>query len=379
MNLQFTEEQILIRDMVREFVNTEVRPIAAEIDKAHRFPVESIAPMGAAGLFGFNIGEAYGGTEADIISYVLATEEMSKVSAAHAMIMGSQCSLTGPVIEKYADEETRQRLLSGVVSGEKIGCFCLSEPGAGCDAAAQQTVAVRCGNEYVINGSKLWITAAPQGAFYIVFAMTDKSRGVKGITAFLVERDNPGISIGIPEEKMGMNGSDTCSVSFSDCVVSESARLGAEGQGFHIAMETLDGGRLSCAAIALGIAQSALDATIAYTKERIQFGKPIAANQGVQWMLVDMATRVDCARMLVLRAAAAKMACEPYTLESAQAKLYASETASYVAQKAVQLHGGMGYTKSYPVERLMREAKLTEIFEGTSEIQRMVIAKHILA
>lgn len=379
MNLQLTEEQVLIRDMVKEFVENEVKPIAGEIDKEHRFPAESISPMAEIGLFGFNIDEEFGGTGADIMSYVLATEEMAKVSAAHAMIMGSQCSLTGPIIQKYANDEIKQHLLPGVVSGEKIGCFCLSEPAAGCDAAAQQTVAVRRGNDYVINGSKLWITAAPQGAFYIVFAMTDKSRGVKGITAFLVERDNPGISIGIPEEKMGMNGSETCSVSFSDCVVSESARLGAEGQGFHIAMETLDGGRLSCSAIALGIAQSALDATIAYTKERIQFGKPIAANQGVQWMLVDMATRVDCARMLVWRAAAAKMAGEAYTRESAQAKLYASEAATYVTQKAVQLHGGMGYTKSYPVERLMREAKLTEIFEGTSEIQRMVIAKHILA
>ncbi|GKX56722.1 butyryl-CoA dehydrogenase [Leminorella grimontii] len=379
MNFELTEEQTLIRDMVREFVENDVKPIAGEIDKEHRFPSESIAPMGELGLFGFNIDEAYGGSEADVLSYALATEEMAKVSAAHAMIMGSQCSLTGPIIQKYANEETKARLLPGVVSGEKIGCFCLSEPGAGCDAAGQQTTAVRQGDSYVINGSKLWITAAPQGAFYIVFAMTDKSKGVKGISAFLVERDNPGISIGLPEEKMGMNGSDTCSVSFSDCVVAESARLGAEGQGFSIAMETLDGGRLSCSAIALGIAQSALDATITYTKERIQFGKPIAANQGVQWMLVEMANQVDCARMLVYRAAAAKMAGGDYTREAAQAKLYASEAATYVTQKAVQLHGGMGYTKSYPVERLMREAKLTEIFEGTSEVQRMVIAKHILA
>ncbi|MBG3130553.1 acyl-CoA dehydrogenase family protein [Proteus mirabilis] len=379
MDFQLTEEQVLIRDMVREFVENDIKPIAGAIDKEHRFPSESVAPMAELGLFGFNIDEAYGGTEADAISYVLATEEMAKVSASHAMIMGSQCSLTGPIIQKYADEETKARILPGVVSGEKLGCFCLSEPSAGCDAAAQETTAVRQGDNYVINGSKLWITAAPQGAFFIVFAMTDKSKGVKGITAFLVERDNPGISIGLPEDKMGMNGSETCSVSFSDCVVSARAMLGEEGKGFNIAMETLDGGRLSCSALALGIAQSALDATITYTKERIQFGKPIAANQGIQWVLVDMATRVDCARMLVYRAAATKMAGLPYTRESAQAKLYAAETATYVTQKAVQLHGGMGYTKSYPVERLMREAKLTEIFEGTSEVQRMVIAKHILA
>ena len=379
MDFQLTEEQVLIRDTVREFVENDIKPIAGAIDKEHRFPSESIAPMAELGLFGFNIDETYGGTEADAISYVLATEEMAKVSASHAMIMGSQCSLTGPIIQKYADEETKARILPGVVSGEKLGCFCLSEPSAGCDAAAQETTAVRQGDNYVINGSKLWITAAPQGAFFIVFAMTNKSKGVKGITAFLVERDNPGISIGLPEDKMGMNGSETCSVSFSDCVVPASAMLGKEGKGFNIAMETLDGGRLSCSALALGIAQSALDATIAYTKERIQFGKPIAANQGIQWVLVDMATRVDCARMLVYRAAAAKMAGLPYTRESAQAKLYAAEAATYVTQKAVQLHGGMGYTKSYPVERLMREAKLTEIFEGTIEVQRMVIAKHILA
>ncbi|HFS6713833.1 TPA: acyl-CoA dehydrogenase family protein [Proteus mirabilis] len=379
MDFQLTEEQVLIRDTVREFVENDIKPIAGAIDKEHRFPSESIAPMAELGLFGFNIDETYGGTEADAISYVLATEEMAKVSASHAMIMGSQCSLTGPIIQKYADEETKARILPGVVSGEKLGCFCLSEPSAGCDAAAQETTAVRQGDNYVINGSKLWITAAPQGAFFIVFAMTNKSKGVKGITAFLVERDNPGISIGLPEDKMGMNGSETCSVSFSDCVVPASAMLGKEGKGFNIAMETLDGGRLSCSALALGIAQSALDATIAYTKERIQFGKPIAANQGIQWVLVDMATRVDCARMLVYRAAAAKMVGLPYTRESAQAKLYAAEAATYVTQKAVQLHGGMGYTKSYPVERLMREAKLTEIFEGTNEVQRMVIAKHILA
>lgn len=379
MNFKLTEEQTLIRDMVGEFVENAIKPIAAEIDKNHRFPEESIVPMAELGLFGFNLDEIYGGSEADALSYVLATEAMAKVSAAHAMIMGSQCSLTGPIVQKYADEETRKRLIPRIISGESLGCFCLSESAAGCDAAGQQTTAVRRNDTYVINGTKLWITAAPQGAFFTVFAMTDKSKGVNGISAFLVERDNPGIGIGLPEEKMGMNGSHTCAVSFSDCAVPASCLLGQEGKGFNIAMETLDGGRLSCAAIALGIAQSALDATLAYTKERIQFGKPIAANQGVQWMLVDMATRVDCARMLVYRAAAAKMSGDAYTREAAQAKLYASETAMFVTEKAVHLHGGMGYTKSYPVERLMREAKLTEIFEGTSEVQRMVIAKHILA
>lgn len=238
MNFELNEEQTLIRNMVREFVDSDIKPIAAIIDKQHRFPQESIAPMAELGLFGFNINEAFGGSDADAVSYILATEEMAKVSAAHAMIMGSQCSLTGPIIQKYADAQTQQRLLPKVVTGESLGCFCLSEPSAGCDAAAQQTTAMHQGDSYIINGSKLWITAAPQhrstaapqGAFFIVFAMTDKSQGVKGITAFLVERDNPGISIGLPEEKMGMNGSDTCAVSFSDCVVPARCRLGAEGK-----------------------------------------------------------------------------------------------------------------------------------------------------
>ncbi len=379
MGFDLTEEQLLIKNMVNEFVESEVKPIAGEIDKEHRFPSESIAPMAELGLFGFNLPEEFGGNGCDAMSYVLATEEMAKWSAAHAMIIGSQCSLVGPIIAKYGTQAQQERILPGMISGEKMGCFCLSESGAGCDASGQQTTAVRQGDNYVINGSKLWITAAPQGEVFVVFAATDKSKGIKGISAFLVERDNPGIKIGLPEDKMGMNGSQTCAVDFADCVIPAENLLGQEGKGFNIAMETLDGGRLSCSAIALGLAQSALDATIAYTKARIQFGKPICANQGVQWMLVDMANRVDCARLLVYRAAHAKESGQPYSLESAQAKLYAAEAAMFVTEKAVQLHGGMGYTKSYPVERFMREAKLTEIFEGTSEVQRMVIAKHILA
>lgn len=378
MDFSLTEEQSLIKGMVKEFVEQHVAPIAAEIDRDHRFPSESIKPMADLGLFGFCLPEKYGASNADAISYVLATEEIAKVSAAHAMIIGSQCSLTIPILLKYANDEIKDRVIPGMISGDKLGCFCLSEPGAGCDAASQQTTAVRKGDTYVINGSKLWITAAPAGSVFIVLAMTDKSQGVKGITAFLVEKGTPGITIGQPEEKMGMNGSETCAVDFCDCVIPASNLLGKEGQGFRIAMEALDSGRMSCAAISLGLAQSALDATVKYTKERIQFGKPIAANQGVQWMIADMATRVDCARMLVYRAAALKDAGEKFSKESAMAKLYCAETAMFVTHHAVQLHGGMGYTKSYPVERLFREAKLTEIFEGTSEIQRIVIAKHVL-
>jgi butyryl-CoA dehydrogenase len=381
MDFSFTEEQLLIRDMVKEFVAKHVQPIAAEIDKNHRFPEESIQPMAELGMFGFTLPEVYGGNESDSLSYVLAAEEMAKVSAAHVMIMGSQCTLTTPILIKYGSDDARQRLVPEMIAGRALGCFCLSEAEAGCDASAQRTVAVRDGDNYVINGSKLWITAAPQGKVFIVFAMTDASKGVKGITAFLVERGAPGtegLSFGLPEEKMGMGGSHTTEVVLKDVVVPVSNRLGEEGEGFKIAMATLDGGRVGVAAMALGLAQSALDHAIAYTKQRIQFGKPIAANQGVQWMLVDMATRVDCARLLTYRAAVAKDSKKPYTREAAMAKLYSTETAMWVTEKAVQLHGGLGYTRAYPVERFMREAKVTEIFEGTSEIQRIVLANQLL-
>jgi butyryl-CoA dehydrogenase len=381
MDFQLTEEQLLIRDMVRDFVEQHVRPIASEIDKNHRFPEESIAPMAALGLFGFTLPEQYGGSGTDSVSYVVACEEIAKVSAAHAMIIGSQCSLSAPILVKYAPKQIQERIVPKMITGEYLGCFCLSEPSAGCDAAAQKTMAVRKGDTYVLNGSKMWITNAPQGSIYIVFAMTDMSKGVKGISAFLVERGAPGtegMSFGLPEDKMGMGASHTTEVVFKDVIVPACNRLGEEGHGFKIAMETLDGGRISVAAMALGLAQSALDSTIAYTKERVQFGKPICANQGVQWMIADMATRVDCARLLTYRAAVAKDTGKPCTRESAMAKLYASETAMYVTEKAVQLHGGLGYTKAYSVERLMREAKVTEIFEGTSEIQRIVIANQLL-
>lgn len=378
MIYQFTEEQLLIRDMVREFASQHIQPIAAEIDKDHRFPEESIAPMAELGLFGFTLPEEYGGS-GDAVSYVLATEEIAKVSASHTMIIGSQCSLTTPILVKYASDEIKERIIPKMISGEKLGSFCLTETGAGCDASAQQATAVRDGYSYVINGSKMWITNAPQAEVFMVFAMTDKSKGVKGISCFLVERGTPGLSTGEPEDKMGMNASHTTEVVFKDVVVPACNLMGAEGIGFKIAMETLDGGRVSCSAMSVGLAQGALDAALAYTQERIQFGKPIAANQGIQWMLADMGTRVEAARLLSLRAASLKDQKLPYTHAAAMAKLFAAETAMYVTTKAVQLHGGMGYTKSYPVERFMREAKITEIFEGTSEIQRLVIAKHLLS
>ena len=379
MDFQFTEEQLLIKEMARDFVEQHIRPIAAEIDETHRFPSESVLPMGEHGLFSFTLPEEYGGTGADSISYVLATTEVAKASAAHAMIMGSQCSLTAPILVKYAkDKSIPERLVPDMIAGRKLGCFCLTEPGAGCDASAQATTAVRKGDSYVINGSKIFITNAPQSDVFIVFAMTDKSRGVKGISAFLVEKGTPGLGTGAPEQKMGMNASHTCEVFLNDCVVPAGNLLGEEGMGFKIAMQTLDSGRIGVASIALGLAEASLESSIRYTKERIQFGKPISANQGIQWMLADMATRLEAARMLTLRAAAKKDSKEPFTLESSMAKLYATEAAMYITEKAVQMHGGMGYTKTYAVERFMREAKVTEIFEGTNEIQRIVIARQIL-
>ncbi|MTJ83206.1 MAG: acyl-CoA dehydrogenase [Telmatospirillum sp.] len=381
MDFQLSEEQTLIRNMVHEFVEQHVRPMADEIDRNHRFPEESIAPMAELGLFGFNLPEQYGGSGIDSVAYAVASEEMAKVSASHAMIMGSQCTLTTPILVKYASDEIKERIIPKMIAGEALGCFCLTEPGAGCDAASQRTSAVRQGDSYVLNGSKMWITNAPQSKIFIVFAMTDFNKGVKGISAFLVERGAPGaegLSTGHPEEKMGMGASHTTEVVLKNVVVPAANRLGAEGQGFKIAMETLDGGRGGGAAMATGLAQAALDSTVAYTKERVQFGRPIAANQGVQWMIADMATRIECARLMTHRAAAAKDSGLPCTKESAMAKLYATETAMYVTEKAVQLHGGLGYTRAFAVERLMREAKLTEIFEGTSEIQRIVIAGQVL-
>ena len=377
MDFQLNDEQLLIRNTVREFVEQHVKALAAEIDKKHRFPAESVPMMAELGLLGFNLPEEYGGM-GDTVSYLLATEEMAKVSAAHAMIMGSQCSLTAPILLKHSSKEICARIIPDMIAGKKLACFCLTEAEAGCDAGAQKTTAVRKGDSYVLNGAKLWITNAPVCDVFIVFAMTDAAKGLKGISCFLVEKGVAGLSTGQPEDKMGMGGSLTTEVVLQDVVIPASNLLGQEGMGFKIAMETLDAARISCAGLSLGIAQGALDSTIAYTKQRIQFGRPIAANQGVQWMIADMATRLDAARLLAYRAASFKDARLPYSKEAAMAKVYAAEAAMWITTKAVQLHGGIGYTSAFPVERLMREAKITEIFEGTSEVQRIVIAKHVL-
>ena len=379
MDFQLTEEHELIRNMVKEFVEEHIKPIAAEIDANHRFPSESIAPMAELGLFGFTLPEQYGGNESDSLSYVIASEEIAKVSASHVMILGAQCTLTTPILLKWAHPDIVADLVPSMISGEKLGAFALTEPGAGCDAAAQQTTAVRDGDNYIINGSKIFITNAEQSEVFIVFAMTDKSKGVKGISAFVVERSKTeGFRVGPPEHKMGMHGSHTSEVFLKNCVVPAKNLLGQEGEGFKIAMATLDAGRIGVASMAVGIAQGAMDEALAYIKERVQFGKPIASNQGIQWRVADLATKLEAARLMTYRAAAMKDSGQRFTRESAMAKLYATEVAMEVTTQCVQLMGGLGYTKAFSVERLMREAKITEIFEGTNVIQRIVIAKHVL-
>ena len=378
MNFELSEEQLLVQEMVKEFVASEVAPIAAEIDRDHRFPEELIPQMGKLGLMGVPFAEEVGGAGADYVSYAIVLEELARACASTSVIVSGHTSLgTWPIFE-YGTPAQKEKYLQGLTSGEKLGAFALTEPGAGTDAAAGQTTAVLNGDEYVLNGSKIFITNGGYADLYIVTAMTDPSAGTRGISAFIVEKDAPGFSVGEREHKMGIKASSTTPLYFSDCRIPKDALLGQEGKGFKIAMQTLDGGRIGIASQALGIAQGALDASITYAKERVQFGKPIATLQAIQWMLADMATEIDAARLLVYRAAWNKDNGLPYGKEAAMAKLFAAETATRVAGKAIQIHGGYGFTESYPVERAYRDAKITEIYEGTSEVQRMVIAGNVL-
>ncbi|HXR68393.1 MAG TPA: acyl-CoA dehydrogenase [Dermatophilaceae bacterium] len=378
MNFELSEEQLLVQEMVKEFVASEVAPIAAEIDRDHRFPEELIPQMGKLGLMGVPFAEEVGGAGADYVSYAIVLEELARACASTSVIVSGHTSLgTWPIFE-YGTPAQKEKYLQGLTSGEKLGAFALTEPGAGTDAAAGQTTAVLDGDEYVLNGSKIFITNGGYADLYVVTAMTDPSAGTRGISAFIVEKDAPGFSVGEREHKMGIKASSTTPLYFSDCRIPKDALLGQEGKGFKIAMQTLDGGRIGIASQALGIAQGALDASITYAKERVQFGKPIATLQAIQWMLADMATEIDAARLLVYRAAWNKDNGLPYGKEAAMAKLFAAETATRVAGKAIQIHGGYGFTESYPVERAYRDAKITEIYEGTSEVQRMVIAGNVL-
>ena len=369
-----SEEHIQLQQTFREFAENEVKPLAKELDETERFPTETVQKMAEMGMMGLPIPEELGGSGVDQLGYVLAVEELSKVCATTGIILSAHTSLCCWPIMTFGTEEQKEKYLKPLASGQKLGAFALTEPSAGTDASMQKSPAVLDGDHYILNGNKVFITNAGAADVFIVFAMTDKEQGTRGITAFILERDMPGFTMGKPENKMGLRASSTCELVFDNVRVPVENRLGAEGKGFKIAMATLDGGRIGVGAQAVGIAQGAIDEAVKFTKERIQFGRRISQFQNTQFTLADMQTRTDAARMLVWRAAAAEQEGQPYTHLAAMAKLFASETASYVTNRAVQLCGGYGYTKDYPVERMMRDAKVTEIYEGTSEVQRMVIS-----
>ncbi len=368
------EEHLELQASFKEFAENEIRPLAKEIDETERFPLESIKKMAEMGMMGLPIPEEYGGSGVDQLGYVLEIEELAKVCATTAIIVSAHTSLCCWPILKFGTEEQKQKYLIPLARGEKLGAFALTEPSAGTDASMQKSTAMPDGDAYVLNGSKIFITNAGAADVFIVFAMTDKEQGTRGISAFIVERDMPGFSISKPENKMGLRASSTCELIFDNVRIPKENLLGQEGKGFKIAMATLDGGRIGVAAQATGIAQGAIDEAVKYTTERIQFGRRISQFQNTQFTLADMQTKTDAARLLMWRAAAAEQDGQPYTHLAAMAKLFAAETASYVTNRAVQLFGGYGYSKDYPVERMMRDAKVTEIYEGTSEVQKMVIS-----
>lgn len=378
MNFSLTKEQELVKQMVREFAINEVKPIAAEIDVTERFPMENVEKMAKYNMLGIPFPTEFGGAGGDNLSYAMTVEELSKVCGTTGVIVSAHTSLCAAPIYQFGTQEQKEKYLTPLAKGEKLGAFGLTEPNAGTDAAGQQTTAVLEGDHYVLNGSKIFITNGGVADIFVVFAMTDKSKGTRGISAFIVEKDFPGFSIGKVEEKLGIRASSTTELVFENCIVPKENLLGKEGKGFAVAMQTLDGGRIGIAAQALGIAQGALDEAVAYMKERKQFGKSLSGFQGLQWMVADMDVQIEAARLLVYKAAYKKDNGQPYSVDAARAKLYASEVAMDVTTKAVQLFGGYGYTKEYPVERMMRDAKITEIYEGTSQVQRMVIAGSIL-
>ena len=360
--------------MIREFAEKEVKPLAAEVDEQERFPEETVAKMAKLGIMGIPIPTEYGGAGSTNQMYTMAVEELSRVCATTGVIVSAHTSLCCAPILEHGTEEQKKKYLPKLASGEWIGAFGLTEPNAGTDAASQQTMAEEDGDSYILNGTKIFITNAAYAHVFIVFAMTDKSQGVKGITAFIVEKGMPGFSIGKKELKMGIRGSATSELIFENVRVPKENMLGKLGGGFAVAMKTLDGGRIGIASQALGIAQGAMDETVKYTKERKQFGKPLSKFQNTQFQMADLETKVQAARLLVRSAAYKKDMKLPYSADAAMAKLFAAETAMEVTTKAVQFHGGYGYTREYPVERMMRDAKITEIYEVTSEVQRMVIA-----
>lgn len=378
MDFMLTEQQKMMKKLFSEFAEKEVKPLAAEIDEQERFPRENVEKMAACKMLGIPYSREYGGAGADYLSYILAVEELSKKCATTGVVLSAHTSLGTWPIAQFGTEAQKQKYLPDLCTGKKLAAFGLTEPNAGTDAAGQQTTAVKDGDDYILNGTKIFITNAGEADVYIIFAMTDKSQGTRGISAFIVEKGMPGFTVGQHEKKLGIRGSATSELIFNNVRLSKDQLLGQEGKGFKIAMMTLDGGRIGIAAQALGIAQGAIDETVPYVKARKQFGRPIAKFQNTQFQLADMQTKVDAARWLVYDAAMKKEKGLPYSVEAAKAKLFAAEVAMEVTTKAIQLLGGYGYTRDYPVERMFRDAKITEIYEGTSEVQRMVISGALL-
>ena len=382
MDFTLSKKHEMARALFKEFAEKEVKPLAQEVDETEVLPRGTVEKMAKNGFLGIPVPKQYGGQGCDPLTYAMCVEELSKVCGTTGVIVSAHTSLCCDPIQTYGTEEQKQKYLIPLAKGEKLGAFGLTEPGAGTDAQGQQTKAVLDGDEWVLNGSKIFITNGKEADIYVIFAVTGiiekRGKKVKEISAFIVEKGTPGFTFGTKEKKMGIRGSATYELIFTDCRIPKENLLGAQGKGFGIAMHTLDGGRIGIAAQALGIAEGALESTIAYVQERKQFGRSIAAFQNTQFQIADMATKVEAAKMLVYKAAMAKATQKVYSLEAAMAKLYAAEVAMEVTTKAVQLHGGYGYTREYDVERMMRDAKITEIYEGTSEVQRMVISANII-
>lgn len=378
MNFELTEEQLAVQQAARDFAQTELLPGVIERDDKQEFPYEQVKKLGELGFMGMMVDPKYGGSGMDTISYVLAMEELSKVDASASVVVSVNNSLVCWGLETYGSEEQKQKYLVPMASGKVHGAFLLSEPEAGSDATSQRTLAEDKGDHYLLNGTKNWITNGNTASYYLVIAQTDVDKKHKGINAFIVEKNWPGVTVGKKEDKMGIRGSDTHSIMFTDVKVPKENRIGEDGFGFKFAMKVLTGGRIGIAAQALGIASGAYELALKYSKERKAFGKEIMHHQAIQFKLADMATQIEAARLLCLKAAALKDAGQDYALASSMAKVFASETAMWVTTEAVQVHGGYGYVKEYHVERLMRDAKITQIYEGTSEVQRIVISREIL-
>jgi alkylation response protein AidB-like acyl-CoA dehydrogenase len=378
MNFQFTEEQLAVQAAAREFAKTELLPGVIERDEHQKFPAEQVAKLGELGFMGMMVDPKYGGSGMDAVSYVLAMEEISKIDASTSVCMSVNNSLVCWGLETYGNEEQKQKYLTEIASGKAIGAFLLSEPEAGSDATSQRTTAIDMGDHYLVNGIKNWITNGSSATYYLVITQTDIEKGHRGINALIIPKNTPGVIVGAKENKMGIRGSDTHSIMFQDVKVPKSDRIGEDGFGFKFAMKTLAGGRIGIAAQALGIASGAYELALKYSKERKAFGKEIQHHQAIAFKLADMATAIEGARLLCLKAAWLKDDHQEYEQAAAMAKLYASEIAQWVTNEAVQIHGGYGYVKEFHVERLMRDAKITQIYEGTSEVQKIVISRNVL-